>query len=181
MDWTDEKLRQWVDADLKGSKARWKIVVFHQPGFNSDFAHREEQRMRHLCDIFEQDGVDICFAGHSHSYQRSCPLHFKEIPAPASDHDGKAGFVNGTFKYDRSFDGVKNCKPDGIVYVVTGAGGAKLSAGNLESEQGQWLPFTKVFSSTHHSFTLCHVDSRRFAVEQIGEDGSLLDQYAIVK
>jgi acid phosphatase type 7 len=181
MDWTGEKLRQWVDADLSCAKARWKIVVFHQPGFNSDWAHREEQRMRHLCDIFERDGVDICFAGHSHSYQSSYPLHFKEVAAPEGDREATAGYVYGTFKIDKKFDGDKNCKADGIIYVVTGAGGAHLSGGRLEAEPGQWLPFTRSFSSRRYSFTLCRADANKFSLEQIDEDGNTIDHFAIVK
>lgn len=181
VDWTDDKLRKWVDNDLSQAKTRWKIVAYHQPGFNSDWAHREEQRMRHLADIFEKDGVDICFAGHSHSYQRSYPLHFKEVGAPTSDREARAGYVYGTFKIDKSFDGVKNCKPDGVVYIVTGAAGAGLSGGDLELQPGQWLPFTSTFSSKHHSFTFCHLDNNKFALEQIAEDGTIVDHFSIVK
>jgi acid phosphatase type 7 len=181
MDWTDPALRQWVESDLKQAKARWKIVAFHQPGFNSDWAHREEQRMRHLSDIFERCGVDICFAGHAHSYQRSYPLRFHEIAPPADDREARAGYVYGSFKIDKKFDGEKNCKPDGVVYVVTGAGGADLSGGNLEAEPGQWLPFTRAFSSKRHSFTFCRVEPGRLSVEQIGDDGQPVDRFLIVK
>jgi len=181
MNWTDETLRKWVDSDLSASKSRWKIVAFHQPGFNSDWAHREEQRMRHLSDIFEKNNVDVVFSGHSHSYQRSYPLFFKEVAAPSEDREAKAGYVYGTFKLDKAFDGDKNRKPHGVIYIVTGAGGAHLSGGNMENEPGQWLPFTKKFSSKHHSFTFCHLDKDRFVAQQIAEDGSVLDQFTIEK
>jgi predicted phosphodiesterase len=182
MDWTDENLRKWVDSDLSSAvNSRWKIVAFHQPGFNSDWAHREEQRMRHLSDIFEKNNVDVVYAGHSHSYQRSYPLIFKEVAAPANDREAKAGYVYGTFKMDKSFDGDKNRKPHGVIYIVTGAGGAHLSGGNMENEPGQWLPFTSKFSSKHHSFTFCHLENDKFVEQQFAEDGSLLDQFTIEK
>lgn len=181
MDWTDEKLRNWVESDLKGSRAKWKFVAYHQPGFNSDFSHREEQRMRHLADVFEKCNVDIAFAGHSHSYQRSYPLHFKEIPARPGDLEAAAGYVNGTFKLDASFDGVEKCRPDGVIYLVTGAGGARLSKIELEAQPALWLPFTKVFACSRHSATLCHVESNRLTVEQVADDGNVIDKFSLVK
>jgi hypothetical protein len=180
-DWTDAQLRKWVDDDLKNSKARWKFVVFHQPGFNSDWAHREEQRMRHLCDIFEQNGVDVCFSGHSHSYQRTYPLRFKESQSPGMDLEAKAGYVWGTFKIDKTFDGNKNKKPNGIVYVVSGGGGAKLSLADLDKEPGQWLPFTQKFMARDYSITICHLDTNSFKLDQIAVDGSVIDHIEITK
>lgn len=181
MDWTDPLLRNWVENDLKNSKASWKLVAFHQPGFNSDWAHREEQRMRHLCDIFERTGVAVCFSGHSHSFQRSYPIHFKEVSAPPNDREAEAGYVYGTFKIDKSFDGDKNTKPDGVIYVISGAAGAHLTRPEMESEPGQWLPFTKTFSSRHHSISLCQADEKSFSLQQVAEDGSILDHFTINK
>lgn len=182
MDWTDPQLRKWVEDDLKNSKARWKFVAFHQPGFNSDWAHREEQRMRHLSDIFERCGVDVCFSGHSHSYQRSYPVRFKETDAPGIDLEAKAGYVWGSFKIDKSFDGNKNTKPNGVVYIVSGGGGAKLTtATELENEPGQWQPFTSKFICHAHSMTFCHADANSFKLDQVADDGSLVDHFEISK
>lgn len=181
VDWTDAKLRAWVENDLKTSNAPWKVVCFHHPGFNSDWAHREHQQMRHLCDIFERTGVDICFAGHSHSYQRSYPLRFKEVAAPAGDREAKAGFVFGKFEIDKSYDGDKITKPKGIIYVVTGAGGAHLSSPELDVEPGQWLPFTKKFIAKQHSMTFCHAEGKKLTVNQVACDGSVVDSFSISK
>lgn len=181
VDWTDSSLRKWVEDDLSNSKKTWKFVAYHQPGFNSDWDHREEQRMRHLADIFERCGVDVCFSGHSHSYQRTYPIHFKEVEAPSSDREAKAGYVYGTFKIDKSFDGNKNTKPAGVIYVVSGGGGAHLSKAEIESDPAQWLPFTKVFAAKQHSLTLCHVEGKTFHLQQIAEDGKPLDDFTITK
>ncbi|MBX9685355.1 MAG: metallophosphoesterase [Candidatus Obscuribacterales bacterium] len=181
MDWTDAQLRKWVESDLSSTKARWKFVAFHQPGFSSDFAHREEQRMRRLSDIFERNGVDVVFSGHSHSYQRSYPIHFKAIDKNAEDRQAQLGAVYGTFKIDKRFDGEKNKKPDGIIYIVSGAGGARLSSPELESEPGHWLPFTKSFRCKEHSITVCQVDGKSFSLQQINSDGDVIDQFQIQK
>ncbi len=181
MDWTDATLRKWVEDDLTKSNSCWKFVAFHQPGFNSDWSHREEQRMRHLCDIFEKCGVDLCFSGHTHSYQRSYPLRFKEASAPTSDKEASAGYVYGTFKIDKTFDGDKNTKPAGVIYVISGGGGATLSNSEIDADPGQWLPFTKFFDSKDHSVTICHIEGKRFNLQQIGVDGKVLDQFTINK
>ena len=181
MNWMDPNLRKWVETDLKQSKQTWKFVGFHQPGFNSDFAHREEQRMRHLSDIFERTGVDVVFSGHSHSYQRSYPLHFKEVNAATTDSEAQAGYVYGSFKLDKSYDGQKNCKADGVIYVVSGAGGAHLSPAEMESMPGHWLPFTKKFDSRNHSMTFCHAEGKRLSIEQVDVNGNVIDSFAIEK
>ncbi|MBX9695334.1 MAG: metallophosphoesterase, partial [Cyanobacteria bacterium] len=78
MNWTDEKLREWVEKDLESAKSStFKFVSFHQPGFSDDTVHKNEHRMRLLSGIFEKHNVDIVFAGHAHNYQRTFPLKFK--------------------------------------------------------------------------------------------------------
>lgn len=181
MDWMEPKLRAWVEKDLQESKKPWKIVTFHQPGFNSDFAHREEQRMRHLADIFERTGVNICFSGHSHSYQRSFPLHFKEVKSTSTDREAQIGYVYGSFKLDKAYDGSENTKPDGIIYVVSGAGGAMLSPAEIELHTREWLPFTKKFISSQHSITFCHAEGNRLSIQQQACDGTIIDSFSITK
>lgn len=181
MDWTDIQLRDWVENNLKQTTKKWKIVVFHQPGFNSDLYHREEQRMRHLADLFERCGVDICFSGHSHSYQRSMPLKFAASKVDENDREAQLGFVMGKFKLDKSFDGDKKTKPDGVVYIVSGAGGAPLTKSELETDQTQWLPFTRKFVCTKYSFTDCQIQGNTLKLQQIADDGSIVDQITITK
>src|SRR5581483_528908 len=83
MDWTEESLKEWVTKDLKSAQsATWRIVAFHQPGFNSSHQHFSEQQMRVLAPIFEANHVDVVFAGHVHNYQRSFPLTFEPKPQP---------------------------------------------------------------------------------------------------
>lgn len=181
MDWDDPGLRRWVEDNLKQAKTPWKFVVFHQPGFNSDMAHREEQRMRKLAEIFERTGVDICFSGHSHSYQRSMPLHFSPSTVSPNDHDARLGFVMGRFKLDKTFDGTLKTKPDGVIYIISGSGGAPLTPGHMEEDQSLWLPFTKKFACREYSFTSCKINGRKLSIEQIADDGSVLDRFVVSK
>lgn len=181
MDWTSSDIRNWVEHDLKATKQKWKFVAFHQPGFNSDRNHWEEQRMRHLSDLFERGGVDLVFSGHSHSYQRSYPLYFKEKPAPPGDIQAAAGIVQGSYKLDKSFDGKENKEPKGVIYIVSGGGGARLARRELQDSPELWQPFTKIFFCKKHSVTLCHVDGDNLQLEQVADDGTIVDSFSICK
>lgn len=81
---------RWLEGALKASKAKWKIAAHHHPPYSSDIddfgdAYVEptsegERDVRPLCKLYDQYGVDVCFAGHIHSYERTYPLR-----------DGKVG------------------------------------------------------------------------------------------
>ncbi|MDZ7645921.1 MAG: metallophosphoesterase [Cytophagales bacterium] len=136
----DPNLIQWLAEDLRNSKADWKIVAYHHPGFNSSKAHYDYQYMRLLSPIFEQLGVDLVLTGHVHNYQRSVPLTFD----PKKNEDGtqyvitEEGHVDGKFTLDEIYDGVTNTKPKGIIYIVSGAGGAPLYDNSISGNPEMW-------------------------------------------
>lgn len=179
----DPALTAWLERDLSLSKAVWKFVFFHQPGFHSSSNHYTEQKMRLLSPLFEKHGVDVVFAGHVHNYQRSKPLKF------APDEPGKFGIkgaVPGKFKLDEKFDGVTNTRPDGILYLVTGGGGARLYNTNLNNkpelwqrDKTTWAPFTVKHISDRHSFSLVNVTPALFVLRQVAEDGTVCDQFEL--
>lgn len=186
MDWANPGLRNWVEQDLKSaSKATWKFVAFHQPPFNSDRKHFYDQRVRLLCDLFERYGVDVAFGGHVHNYQRTYPLRFKlsknltnVFPNPFN------GTVTGDALCDKQFQDNNpkmTAKPNGVVYVITGGGGANLTGNPIATHPERWQNFTKVFVANTHSFTSCEINGRRLMVKQISEDGVELDHFQINK
>ncbi len=126
VDWSDAYLRNWLARDLAlAVDATWKFVVFHHPPFNSSRAHFSEQQMRLISDILEHRGVDVVFNGHVHNYQRTYPLRF--LARPALDRTFRSApsyVVEGDFTLDKSYDGAADTTPDGVLYIVTGAGGA---------------------------------------------------------
>jgi hypothetical protein len=175
-DWTDPALRKWIADDLAATKATWKFVGFHHPGFNSSKAHREEQQTRILSDVFEAGGVDVVLAGHVHNYQRSYPLTFRADPAKFPVRQ-----VSGEWKLDKSFDGDKNTRPNGVIYLVTGAGGAGLYNPEQTDDPSSWLEFTAKFQSKVHSLTVTDVDGRTAKFRQISQSGDVLDSFTITK
>ena len=182
MDWTNAALRDWVEADLKAVAAgQWKIVVFHQPSFTSNINHQHEQRMRFLTDIFERCGVDVVFNGHAHLYDRSRPLKFTVAGGIKPSAMDKAGYVKGNFVYDTKFDGVQNTVPEGIVYIVTGGGGAKLDSKGLEAQPALWQPSTVKLLGDRHSFTVADFSPQALRLTQIDYEGKVVDDFVITR
>jgi predicted phosphodiesterase len=183
VDWTDAYLRNWLARDLAAAKhATWKFVVFHHPGFNSSRAHFGAQHMRLISDILEHRGVDIVFNGHVHNYQRTRPLKF--LAKPAADRTFRAGpqyLVDGDFEIDESFDGVRDTTPNGVLYIVTGAGGAGAYDPDQTDNQPTWQPYTMKFVSDMYSFTVVDVNGASLTLRQLSETGVEMDKITVTK
>ena len=94
---TDEQFA-FVQADLKASRAPWKIVLLHAPMFNLG-GHASLWGHEDYLPLFRATQVDLVLAGHSHLYERFKPLAPKGQPGAWA-----------------------------IQHVTTGGGGAPLSA-----------------------------------------------------
>src|SRR5262249_31229676 len=124
-DWTSAQLRDWVQKDLAAAQgATWRFVAVHHPPFNSSKSHFNDPWMRVLADLFEQGKVDIVFGGHVHNYQRTYPLHYTAKPGADGKLVAANGAVAGEWTLDKTFDGKRHTKPNGILYLITGGGGA---------------------------------------------------------
>lgn len=87
----------WLENDLTMFEpARWKFVFFHHPPYCSNSC--ETEKIRVLCPLLEQAGVDIVYNAHATHYERLHPI--------------KAASYNS----------------NGIVYLLTGGGGCDPSA-----------------------------------------------------
>ncbi|HEX8331826.1 MAG TPA: metallophosphoesterase family protein [Segetibacter sp.] len=184
----EDDFLSWLENDLKSSKAKWKIVNYHQPGFNSSKAHYSQQWMRALSPVFERSGVDLVVNGHVHNYQRSHPLKF----APKLTTAGKpfidtTGKVDGQFTLDTKFDGKKNIKPNGVIYIVSGAAGAGLYDSAISNKpelwvhqpESNWVPFTSKLVSHVHSLSVVETKGNQLTLKQIDAEGKLLDEIRI--
>jgi hypothetical protein len=178
-DWTTPEFREWLKADLAAAKnAAWRVVGLHHPPFNSSKAHFNYQRMRVISDLLEKGGVSIVFAGHVHNYQRTFPLQFQV----ASGFElGKEEKVPGTWKLDKNFDGKVQTKPNGVIYIVTGAGGAGLYNQEQTNDPRTWQEFTNAFVSNVHSFTVMDASAKKLELRQVSAKGEELDRIRIEK
>jgi acid phosphatase type 7 len=182
MDWSNGELRAWLTKDLAAAQsATWRFVAFHQPGFNSAKEHFAEQYMRLLSPLFEANHVDVVFSGHVHNYQRSFPLTFAPSPQPDGAAVGKHGEVTGEWKLDKNFHDGATAKPQGVIYIVSGGGGAELYNPEQQAEPSSWQGFTDKFISTIHSLSVVDVDGKTFRLKQLSETGEVLDSFQIAK
>jgi 3',5'-cyclic AMP phosphodiesterase CpdA len=185
-DWTDPAIRDWVVRELTSEAARkadWRFVAFHQPPFHSAREHAEEQRTRVLAELFEKAGVDIVFCGHIHHYERTYPLRF----AAERTADGESiavsadGRVAGRWTLDRAYDGVTQTCPDGVIYVVSGAGGARLYSRERHASPTTWQEFTARFISNTHSLTVVDVAAEQLTLRQVSSTGEELDRFVVTR
>src|SRR5262245_1014634 len=92
----------WLQNDLAATNQFCKFVVFHEPAYSSDKDNKLKDKadiVQNFVPLFEQYGVDVVLNGHWHDYERMKPL------------------LGGQ---------VSSIEAGGVVYVVTGGGGAGL-------------------------------------------------------
>jgi hypothetical protein len=178
-------LREWIEADLRQSRATWKFVSLHAPLFHSSREHYTAQKSRLLAPLLQDIGVDIVFAGHVHNYQRSLPLRFTPNPPRRLP----AGYVNGDFQLDTKFDGQTNTRPNGIIHVVSGGGGASLYSVDFEKTVAalkkdhpeNYVPITARYYAEAHSFSAIELTATSFQLRQINLKGEEVDRFTITK
>jgi hypothetical protein len=134
----------WLVNDLQASTQLWKFVFFHHPAYSSGRHGSSSNVQARLVPIFEAYGVDVVFNGHDHDYERTCPIFNGACTTP---QDG------------------------GVVYVVTGGGGA-----SLYSVNGDW--FTAYSDSIHH-FLKVAVHDCWLHLDAINANGNVFDSYEI--
>ncbi|MDB6104454.1 MAG: hypothetical protein JWO52_4453 [Gammaproteobacteria bacterium] len=137
-------LGQWVINDLDSSRQPWKIVVFHQPAFSSGDATIVNSQMRSIAKLLEDHGVNMVFNGHEHNYQRTLPIRATDRTAatPATTAGSPAVYV------DQRFDGTQNTVPDGVLYLVEGAGGNRDFDGDTAPPRGSGVGLDQDDSAT---------------------------------
>ena len=79
----------WLDRALSASRAKWRFAVLHQPPYTSDSndygdttltsSTRGDMNVRNIVRLLEEHGVDICFSGHVHDYERTFPIKGGEV------------------------------------------------------------------------------------------------------
>jgi hypothetical protein len=109
--------RRWARRTLARSRARCKVAYFHHPLWSSGpgyRSHRRHVRRSYFVPILQRGGVDLVLNGHVQNYERSKPL----------------------------WSGRRSRR--GIVYIVTGGGGAPLN-GFATRRKPRWSAKRGVF------------------------------------
>lgn len=189
VDPTDQPLQSWIASDLAQSDATWKIVVFHHPPFNVGKEHYSEQHMRVLAPLYEKHSVDLVLSGHEHNYQRSKPFRFMPMhDAGAKKINSGDRMVPGAFSIDRKFDGHSATKADGVVYIVTGAGGNDLYDPESNRNPKAWVhaeddhvEYVEQMISDRHSLSMIDVDRQSLEFSQVDGKGNEIDRFKLTK
>jgi hypothetical protein len=143
----DARQRRWLRGELKGSSARCKVAYFHHPLWSSGRGYRghtRHLRRKRFIPILERGGVDLVLNGHVQNYERSKPLR----------------------------SGRRSRR--GVVYVVTGGGGARLS-GFVTRRRPKWSAQRGVF---FHRLRV-RVEKRVFRGKAIDAAGNTRDRFRV--
>ncbi len=131
----------WLVRELERPRKTWTFAFFHHPPYSSG-KHGSHAAIRNAWSpLFERAGVAVVFAGHDHTYERTVPIRDY---APASA---------------------------GVVYVVTGGGGAGLY-------QVGRNPWTAHAASVHH-VVRAEVRGCTLDLQAVAADGTVFDRAAI--
>jgi acid phosphatase type 7 len=91
----------WIEKELAGSKAKWKIAMFHFAPYNREEPYLDIQKA--WVPLFDKYHVDMVFGGHLHYYMRSKPM--KEGKVVSSYREGTAYIISvGITNRDQNFD-----------------------------------------------------------------------------
>jgi hypothetical protein len=101
----------WVEQQLKGSTARWKLAVLHHPLYSSGKKHGSDLNLRQKLEpLFVRYGVNAVFSGHDHIYERTVPqqgIHYFVTGAGGDTRRGgvdlKSPFRAASFDEDNHF------------------------------------------------------------------------------
>ena len=128
----------WLERTLAETSALWRVVWFHHPPYSSGNHGPSVTQREALAPLLEKYQVDVIFNGHDHIYERSFPMQANR-------------------REDES----------GIIYVVTGGGGAPL----YPVDAGDWTAFA---TSVHHC-CIVSVDGPHLRLRACGLDGEVVD------
>lgn len=145
-----EQVAPWLSAAFADADADWRFVVFHHPPYTAGKYPPNDVIQRALVPAFEASHVDVVFNGHDHLYERTHALH--------------GGAVVG--------DGA------GVVYVVSGGGGAELYHPKEGAPRPDWIA---VLRDDVHSLTHVRIDGRMLHLAQRDLRGLVIDEWTLGK
>jgi hypothetical protein len=139
----------WIRQVFASAGPKWRLVFFHHPPYTGAAKHPPDKRVQQfIVPVLEETMVDIVFNGHNHLYERSRPILAGDI-------------VGGA---------------EGILYIVTGAGGA-----SRYTMKGPELrpAYVEAFFDSDFSFTLVDVSPSSLKLQQINLHGRTVDSLGL--
>lgn len=143
----------WLDNTLAASKARWNIVLFHQPIFTCARPNDTAKLKAAWKPIFEARNVDLVLQGHDHCYSR--------LTAEAGRDAGVKARAGGALQ--------------GPVYMVSVAGSKMYGLNNRSGTQPD-----RVAEDTS-LFQIVDISADRLSLRSHLNTGLLYDGFDLVK
>lgn len=120
----------WLEADLGKTTKPWKFVFFHHAPYSSA-SHGENAEMRDImAPVFTRLGVDIAFAGHDHSYERTKPIN--KVIYIVSGNGGNSLYQH---KNPHDYSEVFYVKKHGLTLVTIHGNRLELRHQNVDREE----------------------------------------------
>ncbi|MFO0837032.1 MAG: metallophosphoesterase [Phycisphaerae bacterium] len=142
------QIAPWLQTVMSAPGPSWRFVVFHHPPYTVGSHAPDVEIERAIVPVLEETNVDMVFCGHDHTFQRTLPMRGGQIA-----EDGH-----------------------GVVYVVSGAGGAKLY--ELQPRE-KWPAYMAAANSRIHSFTHVSINGRTLRLKQIALGGAVIDDWPL--
>ena len=148
----------WLEQALEASDARWRFAVLHQPPYTSDSndygdtlvgpSQRGDPNARNIVRLLEDHGVDLCFSGHVHDYERTFPIRRGRV---TPYRDGGIVYVTAAggggpledFDPTNTWFGHKKARYHHFVYVAVHGDHLELQAIDEEGRLFDTLTLTK--------------------------------------
>lgn len=141
----EQRVAPWLSACFADARDRWRFVVFHHPPYTCGPHGPDERIQRALVPAMEAAGVHMVFSGHDHLYERTAPLRGGQ---PADD---------------------------GVVYIVSGAGGARLYEAAPAAERPSYF---LAVNDHVHSFSHVAIEGEALTLRQIDVGGQVIDTWS---
>jgi hypothetical protein len=106
----------------------------------------------------------------------------------SADIGAKNRRVAGTFTVDRHFDGLSQTRPEGVLYIVTGARGKHLYDPGFTDNPALWTheeddhaDYVSRMITDRHSLSVFDIDGNRLTMVQVDEVGEEIDRFVLTK
>lgn len=145
----DLKLQaDWLDAQLKASKARWRIVTMHHPIFSSAGERDSPAGRELLLPILTRHNVDLVLQGHDHTYARGLLDAGAQAPRRAGFKVGDTlttmfvNSVSGPKQYQFRKQGWDDYAPTGVKLERQGENGQFFQVIGIDGNRLSYTAYT---------------------------------------
>lgn len=138
----------WLDAQLKASKARWRIVTMHHPIFSSAGERDSPAGRALLLPILTANNVDLVLQGHDHTYARGLLNAGVQAPRRAGFKAGDTlttmfvNSVSGPKQYQFRKQGWDDYAPTGVKLERQGENGQFFQVIGIDGNRLSYTAYT---------------------------------------